>query len=263
MSEVTSERSRLIAIGIALFVLAILAGVAHRLPEASRIVTGYLTVGGIIRLVMLFIMLSVVLSARPPLARVATYYTHSGFKTRERPERMAVGSHVTVLATEIVNVILIAVLWPIVAGIVNTLLLMDVARDFDWIPIIVTVAFVAILLWRLYLAYQSLRPVLDATGEAKIQPACPKCGTLNMPEAKFCSSCATELRPTQAEREAKALVCDKCGAQNKAGSKFCHGCGAALPAEAETQALVCNTCGAQNRTGSRFCSGCGSALSQA
>jgi len=232
MSEVASDRSRLITIGIALFVLAIFAGIAHRLPEASRIVTGYLTVGGIIRLVILFIMLSVVLSARPPLARVATYYTHSGFKTRERPERMAVGSHVTVLATEIVNVILIAILWPIVAGIVNTLLLMDVARDFDWIPIIVTIAFVAILLWRLYLAYQSLRPVLDATsGGETTQPVCPSCGTSNAPWAKFCSSCAAELRPAQAEGGAQALVCDKCGSQNKAGSKFCHGCGSALSAQ--------------------------------
>lgn len=232
MSEVASERSRLITIGIALFVLAIFAGIAHRLPEASRIVTGYLTVGGIIRLVILFIMLSVVLSARPPLARVATYYTHSGFKTRERPERMAVGRHVTVLATEIVNIILIAILWPIVAGIVNTLLLMDTARDFDWIPIIVTIAFVAILLWRLYLAYQSLRPVLDATsGGETTQPVCPSCGNANTPGAKFCSSCAAELRPAQVEGTTQALVCDKCGEQNKAGSKFCHGCGSALSAE--------------------------------
>lgn len=231
MSEVASERSRLITIGIALFVLAIFAGIAHRLPEASRFVTGYLTVGGIIRLVILFIMLGVVLSARPTLARVTTYYAHSGFKTRERPERMAVGSHVTVLSTEILNVILIAIIWPITAGIVNTLLLMDVARDFDWIPIIVTIAFVAILLWRLYTAYQSLRPVVDATSGGTKQTTCPNCGTSNEPGARFCSSCAAELRLTQAEGETQALVCDKCGAQNKAGSKFCHGCGAALSAE--------------------------------
>jgi predicted RNA-binding Zn-ribbon protein involved in translation (DUF1610 family) len=228
MSEVTSERSRLITIGIALFVLAIFAGIAHRLPEASRVVTGYLSVGDIIRLVILFIMLSVVLSARPPLARLSTYYAHSGFKTRERPERMEVGTHVTGLATEIVNVIVIAILWPIVAGIVNALLLMDVERSFDWVPIVVTIAFVAILLWRLYLAYQSLRPVLDATSGGKVKTSCPECGTLNTATAKFCSSCGAELLPTQAEVKTEALTCPKCGAENKAGSKFCHACSAAL-----------------------------------
>lgn len=231
MSEITSERNRLITIGIALFVLAIFASTAHRFPEADRFVTGYLTVGGIMRLVVLFIMLGVVLSARPHLTTVATYYAHSGFRTRERPERMAVGTHVTRLATEIVNVILIAILWPIVAGIVNTLLLMDVAGDFDWVPIIVTIVFVAILLWRLYLAYQSLKPVLDATSGGKAQLTCPSCGTLNASDAKFCSSCAAALHPTQAEGESQTLHCGSCGAENKAGGKFCHGCGAALSQE--------------------------------
>jgi len=149
MNEVTSERNRLVAMGIALLVLAILASTAYRLPEAYRHVTAYLSVGGIIKLVILFIMLGIVLSARPLLATVAVYYAHSGFKTKELPERREVAAHVTGLATEIVNVIIIAILWPIVAGIVNTLLLLDVARDFDWVPIVVTVVFVAILLWRL------------------------------------------------------------------------------------------------------------------
>jgi predicted RNA-binding Zn-ribbon protein involved in translation (DUF1610 family) len=226
--QVTSERNKLVAMGVALLVLAILASTAHRLPEAYRLVTGYLSVGGVIRLVILFIMLGVVLAARPPLATVAAYYAHRGFKTKELPERTQVAVHVTGLATEIVNVIIIAILWPIVAGIVNTLLLMDVERTFDWVPILVTVAFVVILLWRLYLGYQSLRPVLDATSGGKAELACPNCGTLNIAAAKFCSSCGAELHPTQAEGETQTLSCPNCGAENKAGSKFCHNCGAAL-----------------------------------
>jgi predicted RNA-binding Zn-ribbon protein involved in translation (DUF1610 family) len=228
MSEVTSERNRLVAIGIALLVLAILAGTAHRMPEAHRLVVGFLSVGGIIRLVILFIMLGLLLSARPLLATVAVHYAHSGFKTRELPERREVDVHVTGLATEIVNVIVIAILWPIVAEMVSTLLLLDVERDFDWIPIVVTIAFVAVLLWRLYVAYQSLQPVLDTTGGKKAKLPCPKCGTPNMPGARFCVSCGAELQTLQATGEAQTPTCPKCGAQNKAGGKFCRSCGAAL-----------------------------------
>ena len=228
MNEITSERNRLVAMGIALLVLAILVSTAHRLPEAQRLVTGYLSVGGIVRLVILFIMLGIVLSARPPLATVAEELSLTMSKTKTLPERMEVATHVTGLATEVVNIIIIAILWPIVAGIVNTLLLMDVEGAFDWVPILVTIAFVAILLWRLYLAYQSLKPVLDATSGGKARLSCPKCGTLNTLAAKFCSSCGAELRPTQTEGKTQTLICPKCGVENKAGSKFCENCGESL-----------------------------------
>jgi hypothetical protein len=228
MSEVTSERSRLISTGIGLLVLAIFAGVAHRLPEAGRIVTGYLSVGDIIRLVILCIILSLVLSARPLLARLAVYYAHSGFRTRQRAERMEAGTHVTRLATETVNVITVAIVWPIVSGIINALLLIDVERSFDWVPIVVTIVFVVILLWRLYVAYQSLRPVLDASSGGRAKLSCPECGTPNTATAKFCSSCGVEFRPTQAEVQTQSLICPKCGAENKAGTNFCYNCGAPL-----------------------------------
>lgn len=229
VSGVTSERNRLITIAIALIVLAIFASIAYKLPEADTWVTGYLCVGDIIKLVLLFIMLGLVLSARPSLATVATYYAHRGFKTKEHPERVEVATNIGGLASEIANVIIIAILWPIVVKIVNTLLLMDIERTFDWVSILVTVAFVAILLWRLYLAYQSLKPVLDATGAGKAKLSCPKCGTLNSPSAKFCSSCGAVLQPMQSRQEApQSIRCSKCGAENKPGSKFCENCGAPL-----------------------------------
>lgn len=209
MSEeggVANHRSRLITIAIGLVVLAIFASIAYKLPEADTWVTGYLCVGDIIKLVLLFIMLGMVLSARPPLATVATYYAHSGFKTKEYPERKEVATDITGLASEIANVIVIAILWSIVVKIVNTLLLMDVERTFDWVSILVTVAFVAILLWRLYLAYQSLKLVLDVMGGGKAKLSCPKCGkhyygwaTLD-PERQTCPECGSKLEIYQGKK---------------------------------------------------------------
>ena len=231
MSEIiepTSERNRLITIAIGLIVLAIFVSVAYRLPEAYRAVIGYLCVGDIIKLVLLFIMLGMVLSARPPLAAVAIYYCHQGFGTRKHPERMLAATSMSSLGGEIANVIIIAILWPIVVKIVNILLLMDVERSFSWVSIVVTVAFVAILLWRLYLMYQSLKVVLDVIGAPKAKLSCPKCGALNLPTAKFCTSCGAELRPAVAEESAQSLLCPKCGIGNKPGSKFCENCGEPL-----------------------------------
>jgi len=264
-TKVTSARNRLIGMGIALIVLAILASTAHRMPEAYRIVSGYLSVGGIIRIVISFIMLGLVLSARPLLASVAVYYAHSGFKTRELPERREMASHVTGLATEIVNVMTIAIVWPITAKIVSTLLLLDVERDFDWIPIVVTVAFVALLLWRLYVAYQSLMPVLDATSDKQAKLTCPECGTLNILGARFCSSCAAELQAVQTKAETQTTLCPKCATLNILGAKFCSSCGAelrALQTKAETQTTLCPKCGAQNKAGNKFCYSCGAPLAE-
>jgi len=96
----------------------------------------------------------------------------------------------------------------------------------------VTLAFVAILLWRLYLAYQSLTPVLDVMGGEKARLPCPKCATPNSPSAKFCTSCGAELHQAQSKQEVpQSMLCPKCGAENKPGSKFCENCGAPLSKE--------------------------------
>jgi len=228
VGEVAGERNRLITVGIGLVVLAIFGSVADKLPEADTWVTGYLYVGDIIRLVLLFVMLGMVISARPLLATVAVHYSHGGFETKKRPERMLVATNISSVGREIANVIIIAVLWPIVVNIVNTLLLMDVERSFRWLSILVTVAFFAILLWRLYIAYQALTPVLDVMGRGKAKLSCPKCRTLNSPSAKFCTSCGIELQLTQTEEGTLSLLCPKCGIENKPGSKFCESCGELL-----------------------------------
>lgn len=46
--------------------------------------------------------------------------------------------------------------------------------------------------------------------------ACPKCGSKNNPEAKFCMECGTKLGQS---------ACPNCQAQVPAGAKFCNECG--------------------------------------
>ncbi len=45
---------------------------------------------------------------------------------------------------------------------------------------------------------------------------CPKCGSANVNEARFCQQCGTSLAPGK---------CSGCGAELAAGTKFCGQCG--------------------------------------
>jgi len=54
-----------------------------------------------------------------------------------------------------------------------------------------------------------------ATGAATV--ACPKCGTANPANSKFCNNCGAPLSGKQ--------ICPKCQAENPAGAKFCSSCG--------------------------------------
>jgi membrane protease subunit (stomatin/prohibitin family) len=75
---------------------------------------------------------------------------------------------------------------------------------------------------------QALAPALQpqppaqppASGAAQPQgQACAKCGTANIPSAKFCNECGASLRP---------VACSKCGHVPQPGAKFCIECGTAL-----------------------------------
>jgi hypothetical protein len=74
---------------------------------------------------------------------------------------------VTKLSTRIASLLAVAVLWPIAAKIVNTLLLMDAENQFDWVMLLVTIFFLAIILWLLYLVYQAAPPVLQAVSRGR------------------------------------------------------------------------------------------------
>lgn len=59
-----------------------------------------------------------------------------------------------------------------------------------------------------------------AEAAAPAKTACPKCGSANLANAKFCNDCGAKM-----ETSLQAVPCAKCGAQIQAGSKFCNECG--------------------------------------
>ncbi len=75
---------------------------------------------------------------------------------------------------------------------------------------------------------------------------CPKCGTANSAEAKFCNVCGTKL-----EAQGQSVPCVKCNAPLQPGAKFCSECGASqeLP--------KCANCQAELPQGAKFCNECG------
>lgn len=76
---------------------------------------------------------------------------------------------------------------------------------------------------------------------------CPKCGTENPENMKFCGGCGAELSP--------GTKCPKCGTVNPPGMKFCGGCGASL-----SSGIKCPKCGFENPPGTNFCGNCGEKL---
>jgi len=231
ISKMIGGRNRLITAAIGLVVLAILNSVAYKVPEASRFVTDWFCVGDILKLAIMFIMAGLILSSRMPLTVVTTYYARNGFKAK-RQERAKVAQDVDRFAAEIANVVIIIVLWPIATKIANVFLLLDKEGTFYWIPIVIAVAFVALLLYRMYLGYTALKPVLDTVGVGSSKVRCAQCGALNWPAAKFCISCGADIEEGQAhEEESQSIHCAQCGAGNDLGAKFCESCGAPLSQE--------------------------------
>lgn len=79
---------------------------------------------------------------------------------------------------------------------------------------------------------------------------CPKCGTRNPSNAKFCSGCGAPLNQPR-------IRCLNCHGTNPSGAKFCSHCGANL---APSKSSICPDCGRENAPGAKFCSGCGKKL---
>ncbi|HDZ12188.1 MAG TPA: zinc ribbon domain-containing protein [Bacteroidetes bacterium] len=65
---------------------------------------------------------------------------------------------------------------------------------------------------------------------------CPKCGTLNDENAKFCVGCGSSLRPAGANN--KVVYCTKCGQENSDTSFYCSKCGSKLPHSDKSSAPI-------------------------
>lgn len=56
---------------------------------------------------------------------------------------------------------------------------------------------------------------------------CPECGTANLKEAKFCSSCGHKIERIEKKPSNKSF-CGNCGAELKENALFCSSCGAKI-----------------------------------
>ncbi|RLC89885.1 MAG: hypothetical protein DRI37_02875, partial [Chloroflexi bacterium] len=70
---------------------------------------------------------------------------------------------------------------------------------------------------------------------------CPKCGTSNRPEARFCRKCGGHLPPTPTP----SATCSYCGAALRPGARFCKQCGkpVAVTTSATGARSTCSNCG--------------------
>ncbi len=66
-----------------------------------------------------------------------------------------------------------------------------------------------------------------------------------------------ELEAIKTRYGADITMCPKCGSPNKSDAKFCINCGSAMMVEAKPEGKTCLTCGASVKEGSKFCMRCG------
>jgi membrane protease subunit (stomatin/prohibitin family) len=85
----------------------------------------------------------------------------------------------------------------------------------------------------------------QATPQAAPGVPCPKCGEMNQPSSKFCSSCGAKMAVDNAK-------CPKCSAEVPATSKFCPECGGQVAVTKK-----CASCGAEVSGSVKFCPECG------
>jgi uncharacterized RDD family membrane protein YckC len=69
-------------------------------------------------------------------------------------------------------------------------------------------------------------PSLEVVALPVAQKHCPKCGTVNTPDARFCLKCGQPLLDIAAPGQ---KTCKGCGTANDAASQYCLKCGLKLP----------------------------------
>jgi membrane protease subunit (stomatin/prohibitin family) len=84
----------------------------------------------------------------------------------------------------------------------------------------------------------------EAGGGAAV--LCPKCGSQNPSQAKFCLECGAKMAVS-------TIDCPQCGEKVQESAKFCPNCGSSMKASTKK----CSSCGAEVPSSAKFCPECG------
>ena len=89
----------------------------------------------------------------------------------------------------------------------------------------------------------SVQPTMAMHKAHAVGMACPHCGVVNEPAARFCASCGTSLHSSK---------CPHCGSELDADADFCESCHRYIRPD------VCSFCGASFSKDDTYCPECGS-----
>lgn len=285
--QLSSSLGRVIQAAIGLIVLAVFGSFIEKLPGVDMRVVEGLRIQEALQLSVAIVMVGVVLGTVRSLANVLNYYTAAIFGLYRIPSRAFLSSDVSKLTDGAAYVVAIAIAWAIVYQQLNVLKNTKWLQNLDWLPTVVTLAFLASILYVLVRSYQALQPILAEVSVGlgrqivqAVEVRCPNCGQGNTGGVRYCAQCGHDLSGvrTQAGQVADVIVCRQCSATNAGSSRFCGSCGAELSigtmpsgsADAVTdsarvvsiqrqaqEARRCTQCGGSLDSDDRFCPTCG------
>jgi len=188
LQKTLESRANVIALVFILIALTILASITYKLPATTDAIypnymkgfpspvlkttslgehKGFLLVGDVIRLGIWIAMGIMILLAAPSLTTLINYYLFAKIHSKVQQKGTEISAQVAQLSSRLSSVLIIALVWPLTAKAVNTLLFIDAEGKFDWVMLLLTLAFVAATFVLLYLTYSSAQPVLQAVSKGK------------------------------------------------------------------------------------------------
>ena len=219
---VIRNRNKFIALAIVIVVLAIFYAVAMDLPGADEIVAmgsyAGILVGEIIKVVLAIIMIVLTLAARPALKAMLAYYGVQLIKGKNSGST-DVENNVYKFASNLATLIAVGPLWVATAYVFDfasfsLLTFIDVSYStahtlHDWSHYIPLIIFIPVILVAIVKCVVSITAASNADGrtsdvksadrlsetdtEMPDAKKCPECNRMNELNARFCSSCGTQL----------------------------------------------------------------------
>jgi len=220
------ERNRLAVIVVVLVALAIVNSLAFKFPNATEHLIGLFFIGNAIKAATLLIMLILVMPLKHYLDVVVHYYMRSGNQQDEPADSIKIARNINSFSSGLANIVAIAITWAVVLQLVSQLILIEGSGSLDWVDIIIHVSFALFLAYYLFFTFASFLVVLGISGKKSKMIPCPKCGTSNLSNARFCISCGEAIQPPQTATVSSR--CTRCGKENRSDAKFCENCGRPL-----------------------------------